>query len=136
MRGQHAPNSVVETLHKGVNIVRNPKPLISAKGSACSEIRNSGTTKWVKFASKSGISFSINGGSASAGMAESNREISPEMPTVIGGQDGPNYPLDQLYDLELRTDSVISTIIHTKKEWEGRAITPIYQIIKKEGKRA
>ena len=44
--------------------------------------------------------------------------------------------LDKLYDLELRTDSVISTIIHTKSEWEDRAVTPIYQIIKKEGKRA
>jgi predicted nucleotidyltransferase len=44
--------------------------------------------------------------------------------------------LDQLYDLELRTNSVISTIIHTKTDWERRAVTPIYQIIKKEGKRA
>jgi uncharacterized protein len=44
--------------------------------------------------------------------------------------------LDKLYDLELQTDSVISTIIHTKFEWENRAVTPIYQIIKKEGKRA
>ena len=46
------------------------------------------------------------------------------------------FILDQLYDLELRTDSVISTIIHTKTEWESRAVTPIYQSIKKEGKRA
>ncbi len=46
------------------------------------------------------------------------------------------FILDQLYDLELRSDSVISTIIHTKTEWEGRAVTPIYQIIKKEGSRA
>jgi predicted nucleotidyltransferase len=44
--------------------------------------------------------------------------------------------LDQLYDLELRTNSVISTIIHTKTDWERRAVTPIYQIIQKEGKRA
>ena len=44
--------------------------------------------------------------------------------------------LDLLYDLELRSDSVISTIIHSKTEWEGRAVTPIYQIIKKEGIRA
>lgn len=43
---------------------------------------------------------------------------------------------DKLYDLELQTDSVISTIIHTKSEWEDRAVTPIYQVIKKEGKRA
>lgn len=46
------------------------------------------------------------------------------------------FILDKLYDLELQTDSVISTIIHTKSEWEDRAVTPIYQIIKKEGKRA
>ena len=46
------------------------------------------------------------------------------------------FILDKLYDLELQTDSVISTIIHTKSEWEKRAITPIYQVVKKEGKRA
>lgn len=46
------------------------------------------------------------------------------------------FILDQLYELELQTDSVISTIIHTKTEWKRRAVTPIYQIIKKEGKRA
>ncbi|PSR14042.1 MAG: nucleotidyltransferase domain-containing protein [Bacteroidetes bacterium] len=46
------------------------------------------------------------------------------------------FVLDQLYDLELRTDSVISAIIHSKSEWEDRAVTPIYQMIKKEGKRA
>ncbi len=46
------------------------------------------------------------------------------------------YILEQLYDLELRTDSVTSTIIHTKTEWENRAVTPFYQIIKIEGKRA
>ena len=44
--------------------------------------------------------------------------------------------LEKLYDLELRTDSVISKIIHTKSDWEDRAVTPIYQIIKKEGKQA
>ena len=41
--------------------------------------------------------------------------------------------LDKLYDLELQTDAVISTIIHTKAEWEDRSVTPIYQIIKKKG---
>ena len=46
------------------------------------------------------------------------------------------FILDKLYDLELQTDSVISTIIHTKIEWEERSVTPIYQVIKKEGKRA
>ncbi|MFZ2898245.1 MAG: nucleotidyltransferase domain-containing protein [Saprospiraceae bacterium] len=46
------------------------------------------------------------------------------------------FILDKLYDLELQTDSVISTIIHTKTEWEERSVTPIYKVIKKEGKRA
>jgi predicted nucleotidyltransferase len=46
------------------------------------------------------------------------------------------FVLDKLYDLELQTDSVISAIIHTKTEWEDRSVTPIYQVIKKEGKRA
>lgn len=46
------------------------------------------------------------------------------------------YILNQLYDLELRNNSVISAIIHTKSEWEQRSVTPIYQIIQKEGKRA
>jgi predicted nucleotidyltransferase len=46
------------------------------------------------------------------------------------------FILDKLYDLELQTDSVISTIIHTKTEWEERSVTPIYQVIQKEGKRA
>lgn len=56
-----------------------------------------------------------------------NRPLTPGLKEFI---------LDQLYDLELRTDSVISTIIHTKPEWEDRVVTPIYKIIEKEGKRA
>jgi predicted nucleotidyltransferase len=40
---------------------------------------------------------------------------------------------ERLYEIELATDEVISAIIHTKLDWEKRAITPIYQIIKKEG---
>jgi len=40
---------------------------------------------------------------------------------------------EQLYEIELATDQVISTIIHAKTDWEKRAVTPIYQIIKKEG---
>lgn len=44
--------------------------------------------------------------------------------------------LERIYDLELRTDSVISIFIHTRKDWEDRAITPIYQEITKEGIRA
>ncbi|MCB0528729.1 MAG: nucleotidyltransferase domain-containing protein [Saprospiraceae bacterium] len=43
--------------------------------------------------------------------------------------------LDSLYDLELEYNSVISPIIHSRKEWEDLAVTPIYQAIKKEGKR-
>ncbi len=42
---------------------------------------------------------------------------------------------DKLYEIELATDQVISPLIYSKAEWEKRAITPIYQIIKKEGKR-
>ncbi len=44
--------------------------------------------------------------------------------------------LERIYDLELWTGSVISIFIHTKKDWEDRSITPIYQVIKKEGIRA
>lgn len=37
---------------------------------------------------------------------------------------------DILYDLELELDEIISTIIHTKKEWEALAVTPLYRIVK------
>ncbi|MEQ9437680.1 MAG: nucleotidyltransferase domain-containing protein [Cyclobacteriaceae bacterium] len=40
---------------------------------------------------------------------------------------------DLLYELELKTDTVISSLIHTKADWESRGITPLYQIIEKEG---
>lgn len=43
---------------------------------------------------------------------------------------------DLLYDVELRTGEVISTLIHIRSDWEKRAVTPIYQIIEKEGQRA
>ena len=43
---------------------------------------------------------------------------------------------NRLYELELETDEIISLIIHSKIEWEKRSITPIYQTIKEEGKRA
>lgn len=43
---------------------------------------------------------------------------------------------DNLYELELEIDQVISTIIHSQEEWEKRAVTPIYQIIEEEGIRA
>jgi uncharacterized protein len=44
--------------------------------------------------------------------------------------------LDSLYDLELQYETVISPIIHSRKEWENLTITPIYQIINKEGRPA
>lgn len=43
---------------------------------------------------------------------------------------------DVLYDLELELEAVISTIIHTKKDWEEMSITPLYRIIEEEGVRA
>jgi predicted nucleotidyltransferase len=42
---------------------------------------------------------------------------------------------DMLYDIELEKDEVISSIIHTKKEWVDRAVTPLYQIVQREGQR-
>ncbi|MFN7831391.1 MAG: nucleotidyltransferase domain-containing protein [Bacteroidota bacterium] len=47
-----------------------------------------------------------------------------------------NRILENLYDLELEYGTVISAIIHSKSDWEALAVTPIYQIIRKEGKRA
>ncbi len=38
-----------------------------------------------------------------------------------------------LYELELATDSVISSIVHTKEDWEKRALTLLYKNVKKEG---
>ncbi len=43
---------------------------------------------------------------------------------------------ERLYEIELASDEVISSIIHTKSEWEKRSVTPIYQIIKEEGYKA
>lgn len=40
---------------------------------------------------------------------------------------------ERLYDLELATDEIISTIIHSQNEWDKRSITPIYKIIEEEG---
>jgi len=40
---------------------------------------------------------------------------------------------DKLYDIELENEQIISSIIFTKTEWEKRAVTPLYQIIKEEG---
>lgn len=43
---------------------------------------------------------------------------------------------EKLYEIELETDTAISTIIHSQVEWTKRAVTPLYQIIEEEGKRA
>lgn len=56
-----------------------------------------------------------------------DRPLTPSLKSLI---------LDNLYDLELQSNSIISTIIHSKSEWEDLAVTPIYQTIKNEGKRA
>ncbi len=40
---------------------------------------------------------------------------------------------ERLYEIELETGEVISTIIHQKNEWAERAVTPIHQIIEEEG---
>lgn len=41
---------------------------------------------------------------------------------------------DRLYEVELETDEVISTIIENKKDWLRYEITPLYKNIEKEGK--
>lgn len=41
---------------------------------------------------------------------------------------------DRLYEVELETEEVISTIIENKKDWLRYEITPLYKNIKKEGK--
>lgn len=43
---------------------------------------------------------------------------------------------EKLYNLELNTGSVISSIIHSKSDWENRAVTPLYKIIAQEGVKA
>lgn len=43
---------------------------------------------------------------------------------------------ERLYEIELATDQIISSIIHTKSDWERMSITPIFQVIEKEGLRA
>lgn len=41
---------------------------------------------------------------------------------------------DDLFYIELNTDTVISSIIHSKAKWERLKITPFYQNIQREGK--
>ena len=40
---------------------------------------------------------------------------------------------NELFEIELETDQVISTIIHSKSTWTDLSITPLYEIIQKEG---
>jgi len=40
---------------------------------------------------------------------------------------------DQIFDLELETDEVISTIIENKADWANYQVTPLFQNIEKEG---
>lgn len=42
--------------------------------------------------------------------------------------------MDEFYDLELETGEVISPLIYTKRDWDSNyAVTPFFEIIKKEG---
>lgn len=43
---------------------------------------------------------------------------------------------DNLYELELEYDQVLSSIIFTTNEWNNLAVTPLYKTIMKEGIRA
>jgi len=47
-----------------------------------------------------------------------------------------NLIREKLYEIELESDEIISSIIHSAIEWKKRSITPIYKVIKEEGKRA
>jgi predicted nucleotidyltransferase len=39
----------------------------------------------------------------------------------------------RLLDIELETEQVISTLIHHYDHWKNYSVTPLYDIIKKEG---
>jgi uncharacterized protein len=40
---------------------------------------------------------------------------------------------NELFEIELESDQVISSIIHSKSTWTDLSITPLYEIIQKEG---
>ncbi len=40
---------------------------------------------------------------------------------------------DQIFDIELETDEIISTIIENKNDWASYEVTPLFQNIEKEG---
>ena len=39
-----------------------------------------------------------------------------------------------IHDLELKTGSIISAIVRTKKDWANHMITPFYENVNREGK--
>lgn len=39
----------------------------------------------------------------------------------------------RLYDVELETDQVISSVIYSKKNWDNFKITPLYHAIQNDG---
>lgn len=46
-----------------------------------------------------------------------------------------NQLRDHLYEVELSSEKVIGSIIHSKQEWEeDYAVTPLYRNIKRDGK--
>lgn len=40
---------------------------------------------------------------------------------------------DKLFDTELETEQVISTIIHSYEDWQNLSVTTLFQLIEKEG---
>ena len=53
-----------------------------------------------------------------------DREISRELKDVIR---------ENLYDIELDTEQIISSIIYQREDWEDMEVTLLYQIIHEEG---
>lgn len=42
--------------------------------------------------------------------------------------------MDDFYDLELETGEILSPLVYSKSEWnEKHSITPLFEVIKKEG---
>lgn len=50
-------------------------------------------------------------------------------------EDEKEYIRDDLFELELETDEVVSSIIQNKNKWEELNITPLYKAIQKEGEK-
>lgn len=40
---------------------------------------------------------------------------------------------DRLFEIELETDEVISSLIENKKDWAKHSVTPLFQNIEREG---